>query len=327
VFIDGAPLASALSANREQMIGQLQGATADRLREQLKSADALQGIGLSISVLADGVAFDALIQADRAKLTETTLDQLKESTDPVSADRVARISTDALAALSFRLPASLGQQIREAITSTPGAEEQVASMEQQFGLDLDRDLLSWLQGEATIVLMPGEDVAGSPSPVTGYFALKPNDRGAAEDGMKRIITAIDKASDGQLGVHEEQLGGVAWQVIGPEQQVAGGYGFVGDDLVIGIGKGTLAAVASPKAPLSGSPAYQAGLKALPTPNGGLIFVNLPAVVSLAKSEGGLSDPTVADRLKPFKAITAAGAPGIDEKGVARSRLYFVISGE
>jgi len=106
-----------------------------------------------------------------------------------------------------------------------------------------------------------------------------------------------------------------------------GYAFVGDDLVIGVGPKTLAAMSSPKAPLSGSPAYQAGIKAVPAPNGGLIFVNLPAVVSLAQNQGALSDPTVADRLKPFKAIAAAGAPGIDEKGVAHGRLYFVISGE
>jgi hypothetical protein len=145
--------------------------------------------------------------------------------------------------------------------------------------------------------------------------------------MKRIMAAIDKASGGQIGLREEQLGGVSWQVVGPQQQTAGGYAFVGDDLVIGVGKGVLSVVASPKAPLSGSPVYQTGLKAVPAPNGGLIFVNLPAVVSLSQSQGGISDPTMAERLKPFKAITAAGAPGIDEKGVARGRLYLVIAGQ
>ena len=328
VFIDGAPLASAISANSDKFVGQLQGATADRLREQIKSAAALQGIGLSISVLADGVAFDALAQVDRAKLSQASLDQIKELSDPVNADRVGRIGSDALSALSFRLPASLGAQIREAIDSTPDAKAQVATMEQEFGIDLNRDLLDWLQGEGTIVLTPGEEILGSPSPVTGYFALKPNDKAAAQDGMKRIATAIDKAGGGMLSLREEQLGGVAWQVFGPGQQVAVGYTFIGDDLVIGVGPKTLAAVSVPaKAPLSGIAAYQAGIKAVPAPNGGLIYVNLPNILTLAKSLDAFSDPTVEDRLKPFKAITAAGAPGIDDKGVSRGRLYFVISGE
>jgi len=328
VFIDGAPLASALQANSDQLVGQIQGAAADQLRDQLKSVNALQGVGLSLSVLADGVAFDALASFDRAGLSQTTLDQLKEAANPVSADRVGRISADALAALSFRLPSTFGKQIRDAIASTPGGDDQVASMESELGLDLDRDLLSWLQGEATIVIMPGELVGGSPMPITGYFALKPNDRGAAEDGMKRIAAAVSKLTNGdQFGMREEQLGGATWQSFGPEQEVVAGYSFVGDDLLIGFGSQTMAAAASPAAPLSGSPAYQAGLKALPAPNGGLMFVNLPAVIGLAQDQGGLDDPTVADRLKPFKAITVAGAPGMDDKGVARGRLYLVINSQ
>ncbi len=327
IFIDGAPLASAVSANSDKIVGQIKGATADRLREQLTSAAALQGIGLSISVLADGVAFDALAQVDRTKLSQASLDQIKELSDPVSAERVSRIGSNALTALSFRLPASLGTQIREAIDSTPDAKTQVAAMEQEFGIDLNRDLLNWLQGEATIVLTPGEEILGSASPVTGYFALKPNDKAAAQEGMKRIAAAIDKAGGGMFALREEQIGGVAWQVFGPMQQVAVGYAFVGDDLVIGVGPKTLAAIPSPKSPLSGSTVYQAGLKAVPAPNGGLMYVNLPDILTLAHAQGALSDPTVADRLKPFKAITAAGTPGIDDKGVAHGRLYVVISGE
>lgn len=327
IFIDGAPLAQAIRANEDQFVGQLDGAAAERVREQLDSVDALQGMGLSLGVLADGVAFDAMASFDRARLSQATLDQLAEASEPVSADRIGQVSADTLAALSFRLPASFGEQFREGLASVPGFEEQLAEVEQQFDIDIDRDLLSWLQGEATLVLLPGEELMGSPSPITGYFALKPNDRAAAEAGLARIIGALDEASGGELGLREEELGGVAWQVMGPEQQTVGGYGFVGDDLVIGVGPSALTAAAKPAAPLSGDTAYQAGLKALPTPNGGLFFINLPAVVSLAEEQGGLDDPEVADRLRPFKAITAAGSPGIDDKGVARGRLYFVISGE
>jgi hypothetical protein len=324
VFVDGAPLGKAFEANSDQFTAQLPKASAAQLRDQLKSMSALQGVGFSLSVLADGLAFDAMTVFDPAGLSQATRDQLKEAATPMSADRVGNVSADVITAISFRLPSTFGQQIHDSISNTPAAADQMAQIEQQFNLDLDRDLFSWLQGEATIVLLPGEDVAGTPAPVTGYIALKPNDRGAAEDGMGRIIKAFDKASEGQLGLHDEQIGGVTWQVLGPEGQIAGGYGFVGDDLVIGIGPSTLEAAAKPATALSTNVAYQAGLKALPSPNGGLIFVNLPAVVNLVKKQG-VSDPKTTDRLAPFKAITAGGVPGMSDKGVTYGRLFLVIS--
>ncbi|NTW00749.1 MAG: DUF3352 domain-containing protein [Oscillochloris sp.] len=327
VFVNGEPMAQALQANRDQFVAELPEATANQLLEQLKSVDALQGVGFSFSVLADGVAFDAITVFDRAGLSQATLDQLKEAGNPVSTERVGSVSADALAAVSFRLPSTFGEQIRQNIESTPDAAEQVAMMEEQFNIDLDRDLFSWLEGEGTLVLMPGEEIAGSPLPVTGYIAIKPSDAAAAKDGMGRIMAAIDKASEGQLGLHEETIGGVAWQAFGVADEVAGGYGFVGDDLVIGIGLKTLETVASPAKPLSGEPVYQLGTKVLPAPSASLMFVNLPSIVSLMEEQAAFDDPTVTERLKPFKAITGGVTPGIDDKGVSSGRLFFVISGK
>jgi hypothetical protein len=326
IFIDGAPVARAISANSAELLGQLQGPAADRAADQLKSLAGMRGIGLSISVLADGVALDSTVSFDRSKLTPATLAQIEESASPVSPERVSRISADSLAAVSFRIPASFGKQIREALAGLPGSDEQIAAFEKQSGMSLDNDLLSWLPGEASLVLMPGENILGMAAPVTGYFALKPADLAGAKAGIKKIVAALAQQG-GEFSLREEAVGGAPWQVYGSEQQVAGGYAFIGDELVIGVGPKAMAAAASPSRPIDGQAAYKAGVAALPTPNAGMVFVNLPAVVELVQRQSDSLTPELAGRLKPFKAIAAAGSPGLDDKGTARARLYFVILAE
>ncbi len=327
IFVNGQPIADGIMANSEQMVADLPEATANDLLDQLESVKALQGIGFSFSVLADGVAFDALAAFDPNGLSQATRDQLKDASTPVSGDRVANVSGDALMAISFRIPPSVADQIRDTIESDPEIADQVAAFEQQMDIDLNRDLLDWFQGEASIVLLPGEDMMGSPMPVTGYFAIKPNDRGAAEDGMNRLIAGLEMMSGGELGLTDEEVGGVTWSAFSPEGQALGGYGFVGDDLVIAFGNRAMESAAAPASALSSNAAYQASTKVLPNPNGGVVFVNLVEVMALAEEFGGIDDPEVMDRLEPFKAITAGGMPGMNDKGVSFGRLFLVISAQ
>ncbi|EFO79900.1 hypothetical protein OSCT_2275 [Oscillochloris trichoides DG-6] len=327
VFVNGEPLAKGIEANSEQLVADMPEATANQLLDQLESVKALQGVGFSFSVLADGVAFDALSVFDPNGLSQATRDQLKDASTAVSGDRIANVSGDALMAISFRIPASFADQIRDTIASDPEIADQVAAFEQQMDIDLNRDLLDWFQGEASIVLLPGEEIMGSPMPVTGYFAIKPNDRGAAEDGINRLIAGLEMMSGGELGLTDAEVGGVTWSAFSPEGQPLGGYGFVGDDLVIGFGNTALEAAAAPTSNLSSNVAYQAGAKVLPNPNGGMLFINLPDMLAMAEEFGGMSDPEVTDRLAPFKAITAGGVPGMNDKGVTFGRLFLVISSQ
>ncbi|WP_129629602.1 DUF3352 domain-containing protein [Candidatus Oscillochloris fontis] len=325
IFVNGQPIADGIMANSEQLVADMPEASANQLLDQLESMKALQGVGFSISVLADGVAFDALSVFDPNGLSQATRDQLKDATTPVSADRVANVSGDALVAISFRIPPTYAEQIRQAIEGDPDIADQVAMYEEELGLDLNRDLLDWFQGEGSIVLLPGEDLMGMPSPVTGYFAIKPSDRAAAEEGMNRIIEAVDTMSGGELGLTDAEIGGVSWSAFSPQGETIGGYGFVGDDLVIAFGERALESAAAPTSTLSSNTAYQTSAKALPNPHGGMIFVNLPEVIAVAEEFGGISDPETTDRLAPFKAITAGGVPGMNDKGVAFGRLFLAIS--
>lgn len=324
VFLDGAPIAQAIEASGATLSESL-GEMSAQLEEQLETAAALKGVGLSLAAEPNGFAFDSVVSINSALLPDATLAQIEEYREAVDPERVAAISSEALAALSFRIPASFGEQLMESMASVPDAEAQLASFEESFGFNLQDDLLSWFHGEATLVLLPGETVLDTELPVTGYFALRPTDRQAAEAGVERLVAALDELAGGELGMREEEHGGVAWQVAGSPEESAAGYAFVDDNFVLGVGPSALAAVAGADARLGDQQAFDEATTALPAPNGGMFYVAVPAVLDLLEAQG--MDAEDLDGLRPFQAIAAASSPGLDEKGLARSRLFISVAPE
>jgi hypothetical protein len=225
--------------------------------------------------------------------------------------------------MSFRIPASFGEQFMRSMEGVPDAEAQIESFEDSLGFDLEQDLFSWFHGEASLVLLPGETLMGSDLPVTGYFTLRPSDLAAAEAGMERIIAALEELAGGDLGLSSEQLGGAAFQVFAPEGESLAGYGFVNETLVIGVGPAALAASADADTRLGDAQSFGTATTTLPDPNGGLLYVALPALLDMLEEQGMMDDEDRED-LRPFQAIAAASSPGLDDEGFARSRLFISV---
>ncbi len=115
-------------------------------------------------------------------------------------------------------------------------------MEQQIGINLEEDLLNWLQGDVSLVVLPGEQLGDITLPATGYLSIKPTDKAAAEKGMDKIGVVLQQMGSSQgIEFEEQNIGGVDWQLIKEPQsgQTFGGYGFDGDELVIAFGDSTL----------------------------------------------------------------------------------------
>lgn len=319
LYLDAAPLVQLVEASSEDL-GDVM--PAEQLEQQLAAMRAMKGMGFSLAAEADGFAFDAVVGMDRAKVPAELMSQIDEYREAVSPERITVVSSDALAAVSFRIPPSFGKTMRDSFAAVPDAEEQIAAFEQELDFDLDRDFFSWFHGEASLVLLPGETILDSETPVTGYFALRPTDKAAAEAGMAKLVTVLESAA-GDLGLREEQVGGATWQVIGPPEQAVGGYGFIGDELVVGVGPRAMAAATGEGEALGGQADFQMVTKPLPAPNGGVFFANLGPLLDLAEEQG--ADPEAIDGLRPFTAIAAAGTPGLDEKGMSHGRLFITVA--
>jgi hypothetical protein len=238
-----------------------------------------------------------------------------------------RIPAEALALMTFRVPENFKDQIMEQIDSSPDGRQQLEMFEAQFGFNLEQDLLNWFQGDAAIVILPGEQVADIESPITAYFAIAPPDKAAAEAGMANIGEAINAALMGTgIMLEEGTVGNASWQIVkNPENgELLAGYGFIGDELVIGLGNTALNGAASAGSnPISSNAEFQAVYNQLAQPNGGVFYIAAGKAVD-AYREAGM-DPSFAGSeteagLDPLQAVGAAGSPSISEQGLARARL-------
>jgi hypothetical protein len=329
-YLNGSTLSDASTAMIEQLTSTMEPEQAERLEESLANVKALQALGASISVVDAGVQFDTAATFDLTKLSQRAAERLEETRQPVSAERLGTISRDALGLITFKIPSTLKDDVLDAIKAQPDGEQSLRDFEQQNGFDLEKDLLDWLVGEGSLVLMPGEKIGETTLPATAYLAIQPSDKAAAEAGMEKIAAAVEKlmGDSDQARFTDASLGGAEWQVIEDEQSSDPlfGYGFVGNDLVIGLGKGALTAAGNGKdTPITDSESFKETTAKLATPNGGVLYVNMSDVLDEYMSSGAAPEDFDDKNLRPIKAIGAAGAPGVTQEGVATSRMLVYIA--
>ena len=329
-YVNGSALSDATTAMIEQATTSLSPDQASKLEESLANVKALQAVGASISVVDTGVQFDTALTFDLAKLSQRATQQIAETRSPVNADRLATISRDALGLMTFKIPSTFKDNILDAIKAQPNGDQSLRDFEKQYGFDLEKDLLDWFVGEGALVLMPGEKIGTTTLPATAYFAIQPNDKSAAEAGMKKIAASIEKLLSGseETRFTDASLGGQQWQVIEDAQskEPVFGYGFMGNDLVIGVGKGALTAAGNGKqTPITDNASFKAATAKLDTPNGGVFYVNVSDVLDEYKKSGAAPDSFDDKNIRPIKAIGAAGVPGVTTEGVATSRMIVYIA--
>jgi hypothetical protein len=332
VFVDGELLGEATVASFRQSAESLPPEQVEQLERQVENARAIQGLGASVSVIASGVQFDTAMSMDLTQLDEDARAQIEQARTPVDAARLGAVSEDAVGVMTFHIPPSFKDQVLEAIRLQPDGEAQLESFEQEVGINLEEDLLSWLSGDASLVVLPGEQLGDTRLPATGYLAIRPSDRDAAERGMQKIAEALQEASAGSAVFEERSIGGAEWQIVTADpqgEQVLGGYGFVSDDLVVAFGTNALeGAAGGAEAPISNEATFKSVSETLVTPNGGVVYINVEQAIDAMRDADALpsdfDDSEAGENLKPIKAIGASGAPGVDDQGVARARMVIYI---
>jgi hypothetical protein len=331
-YIDGPALDTLFTSAMQETLDELPDAQREQLEQQLGNLKALQGMGLSLSVDPEGLQFDTAANFDTAKLDAEMKAQIEEAKTPADAERLKNISNRAMALVTFRIPATFKDQVLKAIKAQEDGEQALEEMQQQTGLDLERDVLDWLVGDVSLVVLPGEKLGDVTLPATGYLAIKPKDKGAAEAGVEKIGDVLRQMGEGQgIAFEEQQIGGVSWQVIAePEsQQVFGGYGFAKDELVIAFGKGSLESAGGKDAPITDDPSFKLIADKLAKSNSGVFYVNVTSAVELADqlgvgSEDSPEEAEFRKNIKPIKAVGLAAEPGLDQNGVARARVFIYI---
>jgi uncharacterized protein DUF3352 len=333
LYLDGPTVVGSFDSLLQRTLGTMPRGQADQLESQIKNLQAVQGMGLSISVVEEGLQFDTAAAFDTTKFDQKMAAQIEAARTPVDTAQLQTISRNAVALITFKIPASFKDQMLEAIKAQDNAEEALKGFEDQFNLNLERDLLDWFVGDASLVLLPGETIGDTDIPATGYFVIRPQDKSKAEAGMKKIAAAIEQTLGGQeLGFEQEQIAGVDWQVVKePESKRAiVGYGFANDSLVIAFGKTALTAASGGRdTPITDDTSFKAVNTKLISPNSGIFYMNVASLMDIVRSsEVGRDleeDNSAVKAITPIKAVGLSAGPGIDKDGLSRARLFVFIS--
>lgn len=283
---------------------------------------AVRALGMSLSFVEQGMQFDLITALDVTRLDDGLRSEIAAARQPLDPSRYERIRSDALAFVTFTVPPTFKQQVLDMIAAQPDGQQSRQELEQQLNIDLERDVLNWMVGPATMVLMPFWDLPDNTLPF--YAAIEPQDRASAQAGMNAIADGLEGMEEGGVAFLPETIGEVEWQVNRSTEPVFG-YAFVGNELALAVGnRGMEAASTGPIAPITADGDFAALMNALPQPNTGMFYFDMEAMTGALTQYGGSPDVETMSIIAPMKAIGMAGVPGISASGIAHDRVVVVV---
>ncbi|AFY70828.1 hypothetical protein Pse7367_2570 [Thalassoporum mexicanum PCC 7367] len=158
-----------------------------------------------------------------------------------------------------------------------------------LGLDLEEDLIAWMDGEYAAVLFPSNQGLGQALDLDlGIgFLLETSDRLAATRTLNKLTDFALTASDGNIQIAQRQIGGktfTSWEVPEPENAQlltsAFAYGWLDDNTIaVATGKSQLFAFSpEPDPAIVDTQLFQDAIANMPQPNLGYFFMNLDGLV-------------------------------------------------
>jgi hypothetical protein len=180
------------------------------------------------------------------------------------------------------------------------AREQI---KQQLDLDLDKDILGWMNGEYALALIPSNQGLLSNVGFGGVVLFDTSDRPAAENAFSKL-DAFGRKNGNQ--VVERSVGNVKaqeWQRPGLPNSVFG-HGWLDNDTVfVSVGGPSITDIISnkPAQTLDRSENFQKIVETLPKQNAGYIYLDMDKLMSILSA-----NPIVSSYITPeTKSITSS----------------------
>ncbi|MEB3213510.1 MAG: DUF3352 domain-containing protein [Leptolyngbyaceae bacterium] len=171
------------------------------------------------------------------------------------------------------------QRNEEEITEGLFAPQYLREMTQsQFGLDLDADLMGWMDGRFALALASTEPEGSNLAAPGLVFLVEASDRTLAQQTLSTLDKGVE--AEYQLRVNEKQLEGhpvVNWQRPAGSMSLTRGWlddqiAFIGSELI------TATMVPKPTASLASTDIFRQAMASQPTSNTGTFFLNVEEVM-------------------------------------------------
>lgn len=156
------------------------------------------------------------------------------------------------------------------------------------GLDFDRDIMSWMDGEYGLFLFPtkgGLFSMFSPNSNMGVgLAIETSNHDAAEAALQKLSKFIKSTFNGQLAINTKTVKGqtvTSWDAQGDASKSVFAYSWLDNKtLVVSTGLGAIAdLVPKPNVPLTSAYNFTTATNSLPHPNDGYFYVNMGSLMS------------------------------------------------
>ncbi len=241
-----------------------------------------------------------------------------------------RVPADALGFVSGQNREGAWRNTYDNLKDVPESGQMVLDMYDELGIDLNEQTLDWMVGEFALVFVGIEGHEFMPLGAFATFEVSDVGRGqAAMDELMGAFVAL-----GEVQFESRDIHGVKMQVFeDPYQDMALGYGFTDDRLVIGFMEEALRDTVDRELdPITQDSTFQSVREHLPAETMGYLYVNVERIWQLIRDnmlgdEKQSFDEDVRPYLEPVKALGVGGAAADVEEGVGKSTLFFYISKE
>ena len=156
------------------------------------------------------------------------------------------------------------------------------------GLDFDRDIINWMDGEFAFFMYPtkgGFFQTINPNSNMGIgLAVETSDRKAAETTLKKLENLIGSVSKGEVKIAQKSIKNqpvTSWDVDGDSAKSLLAYSWVDNNtLILTTGYGAIAdLVPQPYVPLPSTYNFNTATNSLPNPNTGYFYMNMGSLLS------------------------------------------------
>jgi len=280
----------------------------------------LQSVGAALPKTI-GAALQA--QGDAVKIDGVSLGTPKSTSSGASgADMVAGLPGDSWLALGFGKSGQALEGVLDGIGKAGGitgvgVNALLGQFQQQTGLDLRKDVLSWM-GDA------GVFVAGKGLPdLGGALVIKTSDPAKTKKVigvLRRLAAAQGAAKVSDLHAQGVDDGFTLKTGSGPRVDVA----LAGDKFVVAVGAGSaLKQAISPSQPLSSAPAFTEAAGKLGDGLRPSFYLDFQQVVSLI--QGFVGNNADFEKAKPYLDTFGAIVAGAKDEGDGVTRARFVVT--
>lgn len=315
-YIDAGPILKML-VEQVQQSGEMSGAFDQQMMDTLA---AMQGEALGLSFEPNGMLLELVATVD---LDQMPAESLAALTAPGAANTLLRAVPDT----TFTY---FGGEVRpetfEAMLEAPTMQETLDAVEMQTGINLQEDVLSWLNGEMALTVLPGTLSGGSALPVGFAFLIKPEDKELAATRLDALMQKI--AEQAPAEVVDVTVGDSSLRALTDDSgEPLIVYGLIGESLVIAVPENAAQKIANAgDRPLADAETFKTTVAPLPASNSGYVYIQPKPIldlVTLGLAVSGEECPAC-DLFQPVLGIAFAAEQPQTETGIGRGVLFILL---